>query len=107
MEVQMSGGFEEIGVIGVDAGLCWVGDPCYVLHKSQAEKPKEIGKDWGDFCHRLKGDTTQFNYDLGHAGLGVAVSTGHGDGTYPVSVRKTKDGHIAEIRIVFIPEGED
>ena len=24
--------WEHIGEIGVDAGLCWLGDPCYILH---------------------------------------------------------------------------
>ncbi len=27
--------WEKIGQIGVDAGLCWIGDPCYILHKEE------------------------------------------------------------------------
>src|SRR5438270_340558 len=37
-----------IGEIGVDAGLCWIGDPCYILHTDQP--PKAIGKSWDEFC---------------------------------------------------------
>ncbi len=52
-------GWKLIGHFSVDAGLCWIGDPCYILHKDKnAEKkhdqpPKDIGKDWGDFCDKL------------------------------------------------------
>lgn len=74
--------WKKIGYIGVDAGLCWVGDPCYILHKEKL--PETLGKDWSDFCTKLGDDVTKFNYELGHEGLGVCVSTGYGDGLYPV-----------------------
>lgn len=97
---------EEVGLIGVDAGVCWVGDPCYILHAEKA--PADIGKNWGEFCDKLeeKGRPAQFNYDMGHAGLGVVVSTGYGDGSYPVYVRRNSEGRIAEVRVVFIEEEE-
>lgn len=99
--------WEQVGEIGVDAGLCWIGDPCYVLHPDVA--PKAIGKNWKEFCQRLDGEqypiAKQFNYDLGHAGLGVCVSTGYGDGTYPVEIRRDEDGRIAEVRVKFL--GDD
>ena len=92
--------WETIGEIGVDAGLCWLGDPCYILHKKNP--PKSIGKSWSGCSNEItEKDHHQFNYDLGHAGLGVVVSTGYGDGTYPVQIRK-KEGRIAEVRVKFI-----
>jgi hypothetical protein len=42
----------------------------------------------------------QFNYDAGHAGLGVVVSTGYGDGMYPV-VATMKDGRVQKVEIRF------
>ena len=96
---------EFIGEIGIAAGLCWIGDPCYVFGEN---RPKEIGKDWKGFCSALKEkgmyekQTAQFNYDLGHAGLGVATSTGFGDGCYPVYATFDKDGRVAKIEIEFI-----
>ena len=107
-------GFVLAGVIGVDAGLCWLGDPCYFwphdnlgFHKTQAGS---LGATWKEFVKFLPESyptMQQLAYRLGHPGLGVVVSTGFGDGTYPVYVRKTEDGlRVAEVRIIFIDEKE-
>ena len=93
---------KKIGVIGVDAGLCWVGDPCYVLHKSDEEKYKSIGENWSEFCNIMGSNNhKQFTYDLGHDGLGVCVTTGYGDGNYPVYGYFNKDNRISKIEIDF------
>jgi hypothetical protein len=101
-------GWEKVGVVGVDAGLVWLGDPCYILH---TKKPKAIGKAWGDLAKsldlRLGNDAVQMNYDKGHPGLGVIVTSGYGDGEYPVEVRRLEDGTIAEVRVVFVREQDD
>jgi len=99
-----------IGDIGVDAGLCWIGDPCYILHKEQP--PKAIGKDWDEFCDLLNDDdqyptAKQFHYDLGHPGLGVVVSTGYGDGTYPVFAEFNENGRIAKVWVEFIGQDDE
>ena len=90
-----------IGHIGVDAGLCWIGDPCYVLPDDAEGNP---GADWSEFCNQLDPDNPvakSFNYKAGHEGLGVCVSTGYGDGTYPVEA-EYRDGRIASVKITFI-----
>jgi len=94
-----------IGQIGIDAGLCWLGDPWYILHAEP--KPKAIGDDWSGFCdvlNRGKQYPTahQFNYDLGHPGLGVCFSTGYGDGVYPVYATFNSEGRIAKVCVEFI-----
>jgi len=99
-----------IGEIGVDAGLCWIGDPCYILHKEQP--PKAIGKSWDEFCDILHEDLQyptgkQFNYDLGHPGLGVLVSTGYGDGVYPVYAEFNDEGRIAKVWVEFIGQDDE
>lgn len=81
-------------MIGVDTGLCWVGDPCYIMHCEGGKMPKELGKNWDEFCsniHDMK-HYKQFNYDKGHAGLGVLISTGYGDGSYPVFAKISDEG---------------
>lgn len=94
----------KVGAIGVDAGLVWLGDPCYILHPNKM--PKALGKDWGEFCDTLKynGPTVQsYNYDMGHEGLGVVVSSGFGDGTYPVyALMENVDGWGKRIKKVWI-----
>lgn len=98
----------QIGTVGVDAGLIWVGDPCYIIGKGGKDNPpyKETGKDWGKFCDRLQEKQgnkpyAQFNFDLGHAGLGVCVNTAYGDGNYPVYAEMV-DGRIARVWVDFM-----
>jgi len=111
---------KKVGMIGVDAGLCWVGDPCYIhpdLDEKKPSLPKEFGQTWSEFCDILwkksppdKPTVAQFNYDLGHKGLGVCVSTGYGDGTYPVYIEMIKDEQwgerIKSLTVVFIEDEE-
>ena len=99
--------WEQVGVIGVDAGLCWIGDPCYCVTPDSTEHPAQT---WSEFCDKLfedTSDTKQWNHKLGHSGLGVSVSTGYGDGTYPVYVKRNSEGLITEAKVVFIGEEDD
>lgn len=93
---------KKIGEIEVEAGMCWIGDPCYVLH---TKSPKAIGRNWDDFCKRVREDEDrthkQFRNDSGIPGLGVVVDTG-GDGMFPVYAKFTEDGQLARVSVVFI-----
>lgn len=76
-----------VGHFSVDSGTCWIGDPCYILHKEKL--PETLGEDWSGFCKALQGmppkPGKEFSFNHGgHGGLGVCTSTGVGDGTYPV-----------------------
>lgn len=74
------------GYFGVDAGLVWIGDPCYVL----PEDTSPLGRDWGAFCDNLQ-DASGKCLDIVEFPEGFAISTGYGDGQYPVYVRKEDD----------------
>lgn len=99
----------------MDAGICWIGDPCYILHKdksaplddSDSFPAGELGENWSQFCDKL-GDAVvkQFNYRAGHPGLGVCVSTGYGDGEYPVYV-EVKHGWVMSVTVDFSEEDEE
>jgi hypothetical protein len=101
----MKTNWEQVGMIGVDAGLCWIGDPCYCVTPDATEHPAAT---WSEFCDKLFGSsedvpkTRQWRYKRGHNGLGVSVETGYGDGTYPVYVKYNSEGRVAEVRVVFI-----
>ena len=87
----------EIGKIGIDAGLCWIGDPCYLRYDPSGYAEGSPAGPWGGFIDWLG--------DAGIAKehpLGCVVSTGHGDGVYPVEVRLDAEGAIAEVRVQFI-----
>ena len=123
--MKLGKGWERIGYVGVDAGLIWVGDPCYILHKDPTaaqgydRPPSTIGKDWGEFCSLLRLDDPNrshwsFSYELGHEGLGVCVSSGYGDGTYPVYAKLIHDPmdppgstRVAAIFVDFVNEVEE
>ena len=94
--------WQKVGEIGVDAGLCWLGDPCYILGEDASEQPT---KTWNEFCDLLgkkeKKGVAQWQYKTGHDGLGVTVSTGYGDGVYPVFIRRNADGRISAVKVVF------
>jgi hypothetical protein len=107
-EVNQFGGdplvWVPVGTIGVDSGLCWLGDPGYILHREEG-LPKPLGRSWDDFCSSISEvDHKDFGHELGHEGLGVVVNTGYGDGFYGVEARFTEEGRIAEVRVVFIDD---
>lgn len=98
-----------VGHFGVDAGLCWIGDPCYILHGEHG-LPSSLGKNWLDFCELLwsssQKNATSFGYETGGEGLGICVSTGYGDGTYPVYILE-EEGRCAAVFIDFFGLIED
>ena len=95
----MKDNWKQIGIVGVDAGLIWIGDPCYCVTPDANEHPAQT---WSEFCDKMGEDNhKQFNFDLGHAGLGVCVCSGYGDGTYPVFVRTDREGRVIGVRVDF------
>jgi len=84
---------KRLGTIGVDAGMCWIGDPCYVLPDDARHNP---GADWDEFCRTmLRASHKEFSE-------GVCVTTGNGDGEYPVDAEMTEDGRVASVTIRFL-----
>lgn len=98
-------GWEKAGVIGVDAGLCWIGDPCYCVTPDANEHP---AKTWDEFCDKLGSkDVKQWDYARGHPGLGVSMQSGYGDGPYNVYIRRNREGRIAAAMVVFDGDEQD
>lgn len=105
--------WQHIGNVGVDAGLIMVGDPCYVTGDSPAN---QLVHDWDEFCDYIRKDENTIHhqvacglpYALGHMGAGVVVSSGYGDGEYPVYAKFSDEDdwgiRIKELKVVFIEE---
>lgn len=84
------------GHVGVDAGLMWIGDPCYVMGDGASHRVSS----WSEFCDKL--DFNQgFQSPLGD-GAGVVTSTGWGDGYYPVYVTFGEEGRVAKVEVEFM-----
>lgn len=91
---------KHIGNVSVDAGLMWIGDPCYIIH---AEKvAKSLGNDWIEFAHGLRGqDFREYSHDSGAGGLGVVVGSFGGDGVYPVYAETNERGRVLRVTVEF------
>ncbi len=97
----------KIGECAVDSGQIILVDPCYVLPKKEE---KDGGYTYSDLTNRWeKGDWKEHYFEevfSGIAGTGVVVSSGIGDGCYPVYVKMVEDEvmgkRVAEVKVVFL-----
>ena len=91
-----------IGKIGVDAGMCWVGDPSYILPDDASERPGL----WKKLIALIsKKSFASIGYKSGVEGInsGVCVSSGYGDGVYSVYADIQND-IVHSIKVVFVEE---
>lgn len=103
-----------VGRVGVDAGMVMVGDPCYLdkftdheWNNEKIEAQKAKGK--YDYSYSGACAATLSENSAGELGLSsaVAVSSGYGDGVYPVYAHYNDDGRIVRMEVVFSGEDED
>lgn len=88
-----------IGSCAVDSGQLLIVDPCYLSKWSDGDCGED--NDYNTACGLTLGEDMGGEMLVsGIAGTGVAVSTGWGDGSYPVEAIY-KDGRVKEIRIKF------
>lgn len=96
---------KQIGTCGVDAGCLIIIDPCYLKYLP----PTKSDEDWLKFCKDVLGPTALSSKSAGqisYGGGGVIVSSGHGDGVYPVYAHYDEDGCITKVEIVFMQDEE-
>jgi hypothetical protein len=97
-----------VGRVGVDAGMVMVGDPCYLdkftdhdFDDAKVEAQKAKGKyeySYSGACAATLGENSAG--ELGRADA-VAVSSGYGDGVYPVYAHYNHEGRIERLEVVF------
>lgn len=95
---------EKIGSIFVDAGIVMIGDPCYTLPDDASDRTETI-KNWDLFCNKL--DDGDVNFPFANKGTGIVVSSGYGDGEYPVYIERDGNGVIASLTVKFVEEDEE
>lgn len=77
---------EEIGEIGVDAGLAGFFN----------NKPDYNDEEWSELCSAIEGKDYLINEE------GFFSSSGYGDGCYPVYAEKDANGEIISLEIIFM-----
>jgi len=104
-----------LGTVGVDSGQVMICDPCYIGSEwKETDDTKDLGHEdnkgqfsYGGCCFatlKEKNQGGQLNYKMGHAGAGVAVSSGYGDGGYPVYAEYNEEGRVKRITVEFIAD---
>jgi len=96
---------KKIGEVYVDAGLVYIGDPCYVW-PDEDKAPALIEKvgTWQQLCAKL--DDLPYPHRYNFDGLGVIATSGMGDGIYPVYA-EIENETIKRITIDFLLDSDD
>jgi hypothetical protein len=103
-----------VGDVWVDAGAIWVGDPCYVIGTDSNYGQmtwKEFCDKW--FAHDKSGTLKNSDHagvsEVLGTGIGMAIDTTWGDGSYPVYVEYHENGRPERVTIEFneVFEGEE
>ncbi|MGW6600565.1 hypothetical protein [Streptomyces sp. NPDC055036] len=93
----------EIGVVYVDSGTVFVGDPCYT---ATGDASNHI-KTWPEWCERAPfGEKPYDVTEPAGRGLGLSIPTLYGDGSYPVYA-ELEGGRVARVTIDFAPTDEE
>ena len=89
---------EVVGYCGVDSGQLILCDPCYLLNTESQDLETMYNNIIEVTCKdKFAG---QFGSPT-HQHVGVAVSTGWGDGWYPVMVHRDSHGRIMRVAVEF------
>lgn len=101
-----------VGHCGVDSGQIMFADPCYVSDfKFEDEFSADIKPEHGSYPFTYNGScsATCSQEQAGQLGNSTAVvmTSGWGDGCYPVYVKHGYDGRIVSATIVFDGDDED
>lgn len=92
------------GAVTVDSGQILLGDPCYLdTWESKYENFDDYKTKAGEYSYLGAANATLSENGFGEIGEGsaVVVSSGYGDGYYPVYVKRNEEGRIVMAVIDF------
>lgn len=95
-----------VGHVGVDSGQILVGDPCYLddWDPNTNDTFETEGKEGQYSYHGACATTLNKNYGALGTHAAIVMSSGYGDGLYPVYVRTNEDGRVVMAVIDFNDE---
>ena len=91
---------KKIGLVGVDAGMIWVGDPCYVIGPDASFAPDTRMDFVNATITEEKANGVPWSTPLGSV-TGVCVGGFGGDGVYPVYAEIGESGLVLSVKVVF------
>jgi len=97
--------FEKVGYIGVDSGQVMLIDPCYIKKDFENEYGDKPGLNYSGACEASLSKKCCGNF--GGNDMAFCTGTTHGDGVYPVFVRRNRNGRVTAIMIDFDPPESD
>lgn len=89
----------EIGEVMVDSGQLAIIDPCYLGRWQHGEYMPEVNGPVNDYDAACKASLSRRGFGEIRDGLGIAFSSGYGDGVYPVRAVFDGDGRIVRVEI--------
>ena len=98
---------ELAGFCFVDSGQIMIGDPCYLSnYVDDGDEQWDLSNKYGKYTYQGASASSLSTDGFGElgGGLAVAVSSGYGDGSYPVYIKRDDNGRIASATIIFISE---
>lgn len=105
--LEPEGEWVKVGDVAVDTGMVLIGDPCNLLDQPGCEL-KPLAKNWPEFVSLIEEPNMlfqRFEVENGRCDRATIVSSGRGDGVYPVYVKiiEHESGHdmVTEARIFF------
>ena len=104
-------GFEKIGEVCVDSGQLMIIDPCYMddwKHGEYFDSPDEevSSEDFNNYHEACAATCSEEGYGPVLDGLGIAFSSGWGDGAYSVYALK-KHNRIVSVLVVMEEEEDE
>ena len=103
---------KKIGYVAVDSGQLIITDPCYLkdFKSNDFEETKADAIPIKDYSYNgacqatLSADKCGQLSDGKFKEAGVAVSTGYGDGCYPVFATYNSEGRVTKVEVLFVEE---
>lgn len=102
-------GFELAGRIGVDSGQVMLIDPCYIKEDFAGEYGDKPALNYAGACKASLSDKRCGNFGGNKHSNTLAFCSGttHGDGVYPVYIKRDRHGRVTAMMIDFDPPEQD